>query len=109
MARSRAHLWVGTSGYQYDHWRGLFYPQGLAKRRWFEHFASRFSTVEINNGGNYDGDYAPEALQREAGWIGGELAAGRDVYAYFNNDLSGHAISNALDLRGYVGGVAGQA
>jgi len=46
---ARGRLRVGTSGYQYDHWRGLLYPKGLAKRRWFAHYASRFDTVEINN------------------------------------------------------------
>jgi len=47
--RARGRLRVGTSGYQYDHWRGLLYPKALAKRRWFAHYASRFDTVEINN------------------------------------------------------------
>ncbi|MBW3603774.1 MAG: DUF72 domain-containing protein [Actinobacteria bacterium] len=39
---------VGTSGWQYDDWRGTFYPDDVAKRRWFEHYTSRFPTVEIN-------------------------------------------------------------
>jgi uncharacterized protein YecE (DUF72 family) len=42
-------LYIGTSGYQYDHWRGVFYPEDLPKRRWFEHYAQSFDTVEINN------------------------------------------------------------
>jgi uncharacterized protein YecE (DUF72 family) len=40
---------VGTSGYQSDHWRGLFYPRALPRREWLAHYASRFDTVEINN------------------------------------------------------------
>ncbi len=40
---------VGTSGWQYDHWRARFYPQDLAKKRWFEHYASVFGCVELNN------------------------------------------------------------
>ena len=39
---------VGTSGWQYDDWDGTFYPDHLAKKRWFEHYASVFPTVEIN-------------------------------------------------------------
>jgi uncharacterized protein YecE (DUF72 family) len=39
---------VGTSGWHYDHWRGDFYPDGLAKSRWLEHYAKTFDTVEIN-------------------------------------------------------------
>jgi uncharacterized protein YecE (DUF72 family) len=45
----RAALRVGTSGYQYRHWRGRFYPRGLPQRAWFEHYASVFDSVEINN------------------------------------------------------------
>jgi uncharacterized protein YecE (DUF72 family) len=41
--------WVGTSGWQYRHWRGDFYPQKLPQREWFNHYASVFSTVELNN------------------------------------------------------------
>jgi len=40
---------VGTSGYQYDHWRGLFYPADLPKSGWFAFYARHFDTVEINN------------------------------------------------------------
>lgn len=40
---------VGTSGWQYRDWRGTFYPEGLPQRRWLEHYAERFRTVEVNN------------------------------------------------------------
>jgi uncharacterized protein YecE (DUF72 family) len=40
---------VGTSGWQYDSWRGGLYPPGLAKARWLEHYAGRFVTIEVNN------------------------------------------------------------
>jgi uncharacterized protein YecE (DUF72 family) len=40
---------IGCSGWMYKHWRGLFYPQGLAVKRWFAHYAEVFDTVEINN------------------------------------------------------------
>jgi uncharacterized protein YecE (DUF72 family) len=33
----------------YRHWRGDFYPPGLAVKRWFAHYAAAFGTVEINN------------------------------------------------------------
>jgi uncharacterized protein YecE (DUF72 family) len=44
---STAH--IGCSGWQYKHWRGLFYPADLPQRRWLDFYASRFATVEINN------------------------------------------------------------
>ena len=40
---------VGCSGWQYRHWRGNFYPADLPLKSWFEHYASVFDTVEINN------------------------------------------------------------
>lgn len=40
---------VGCSGWEYKHWRGDFYPADIPKTRWFEHYAARFDTVEINN------------------------------------------------------------
>jgi uncharacterized protein YecE (DUF72 family) len=40
---------VGTSGWEYRHWAGRFYPRGLATDRWLEHYAAEFDTVELNN------------------------------------------------------------
>jgi uncharacterized protein YecE (DUF72 family) len=39
---------VGTSGWQYRHWRGSFYPRELAASAWLPHYAARFPTVEVN-------------------------------------------------------------
>ena len=40
---------IGTSGFYYEHWRGVFYPQDLAKRRFFEYYMKQFDTVELNS------------------------------------------------------------
>ena len=40
---------IGTSGWQYDSWRGRFYPYDVPKRRWLEHHTGAFATVEVNN------------------------------------------------------------
>jgi uncharacterized protein YecE (DUF72 family) len=39
---------IGISGWRYEPWRGVFYPEGLAQRRELEYCATHFSTVEIN-------------------------------------------------------------
>ena len=44
MARFR----VGTSGWNYRHWTGDFYPPDLKQRDWFSYYARHFDTVEIN-------------------------------------------------------------
>ena len=43
-----SNIHVGCSGWVYRHWRGLFYPEGLPQKRWFERYAEEFDTVEIN-------------------------------------------------------------
>lgn len=42
-------LHLGTSGYAYAHWRGIFYPKGLAASKWLAFYARVFSTLELNN------------------------------------------------------------
>jgi len=43
---------VGTSGWQYRDWRGVFYPRNVPQRLWLEYYAGKFGTVE-NNGAFY--------------------------------------------------------
>lgn len=40
---------IGTSGWIYRHWRGVFYPEKLPVSRWFGYYSEHFDTVEINN------------------------------------------------------------
>jgi uncharacterized protein YecE (DUF72 family) len=40
---------IGCSGWNYAHWRERVYPKGLPPKRWLEHYATLFDTVEINN------------------------------------------------------------
>jgi len=42
-------FFIGTSGFSYNHWSGLFYPEGLPKRERLEYYSTRFDTVEINS------------------------------------------------------------
>lgn len=39
---------AGTSGYDYDPWRGRFYPAGLPRAKRLSFYASRLSAVELN-------------------------------------------------------------
>ena len=242
MALRRGKLRIGTSGYQYDGWRGRFYPIDLPKSEWFAHYAEHFDAVELNatfyrlpepttferwreaapsgfcyalkfsrygthikrlkeahetiglfverarllgtklgpilvqlpprwrvnvgrlagfleaapaefrwavefrdpswlceevyavlrqhraalcvhdlierhprvhtaswvylrfHGDRYAGSYSHQALSAAARRVRADLAEGHDVFAFFNNDVGGHAIHNAIDLRRYVAG-----
>ena len=48
MAARPGDVRVGCSGWSYDSWRGRLYPQRLPRRRWLEHYAGTFDTVEVN-------------------------------------------------------------
>jgi uncharacterized protein YecE (DUF72 family) len=40
--------WVGTSGFQYSEWKGIFYPEDLPAAKMLPFYAERFTTTEIN-------------------------------------------------------------
>jgi uncharacterized protein YecE (DUF72 family) len=46
---SAGKIHIGTSGWHYDHWEGVFYPSGLAKKDFLDYYNRHFHTVEINN------------------------------------------------------------
>ena len=240
MNRHYGILRTGTSGFHYNHWKGIFYPEELPKSRWFSHYSQSFDTVELNNtfyrlpsastfdawkeqapkhfcyalkfsrygshlvrlkkprstigkfltvakrlgeflgpvlvqlpprwsvdvprldsflaaaprairwsvefrdpswlcsevftilqrhhaalcihdmnenhprvltapwtylryhGNHYSGSYSHQQLAAEAKWIRRQLASGKDVFAYFNNDAQGYAVRNAADLKRYI-------
>ena len=39
---------VGTSGFSFDSWGGIFYPPGLPKEGRLRFYAQKFRTVELN-------------------------------------------------------------
>ncbi|HET8753542.1 MAG TPA: DUF72 domain-containing protein, partial [Salinimicrobium sp.] len=51
------------------------------------------------HGHNYSGSYTDAELKSIADGIRDHTSHGRDVFVYFNNDLGGHAIRNALSLK----------
>lgn len=42
-------IYIGTSGWHYDDWRGLFYPPGITGYRELAFHAQHFNTVENNS------------------------------------------------------------
>jgi uncharacterized protein YecE (DUF72 family) len=56
--------------------------------------------------GAYRGCYSAEQIAADAACVGGWVAAGKDVYVYYNNDVDGHAVDNARQLVAAVGAAA---
>ena len=44
-----ARLFLGTSGFSYKEWRGIFYPEDLPAKSYLSFYAKHFNTTEINN------------------------------------------------------------
>ena len=42
-------LYIGTSGWHYQHWRNRFYPADLPPAAWLSYYADRFFSVELNS------------------------------------------------------------
>lgn len=43
-----AKAYIGTSGWNYSHWRERFYPRGVSAPKWLSYYAQHFDTAEIN-------------------------------------------------------------
>jgi len=41
-------LFIGTSGWVYPHWEGIFYPEDLPSKDKLKYFSKHFKTAEIN-------------------------------------------------------------
>jgi uncharacterized protein YecE (DUF72 family) len=57
---------IGCSGWNYADWRERIYPRGLPPRRWLEHYATMFDTVEVNAT-----FYRLPTHNAVAGWVAG--------------------------------------
>jgi uncharacterized protein YecE (DUF72 family) len=46
MGKIRWH--IGCSGFHYKHWKGVFYPEDLPQKKWFDYYCRFFDTLELN-------------------------------------------------------------
>ena len=42
-------LLIGTSGYDYPEWKGVFYPEDLKRKNFLSFYATQFNAPELNN------------------------------------------------------------
>ncbi len=105
------HFHIGTSGWDYPHWRGVIYPETLPAQARLAFciydlagFASRravtadFVYLRLHGpGAAYRGRYGHTALAGWAHWLGAQTVAA--AYVYFDNDEAAHAVQDALTLK----------
>jgi uncharacterized protein YecE (DUF72 family) len=47
--KNKKHIYIGTSGWHYQHWKGPFYPEDLPDKDLLSFYSERFDTAEINH------------------------------------------------------------
>ncbi len=118
MAQKAPEIRIGTSGYQYDHWRG---PDWFCEPVYTvlkQHGAAlclhdmltdhpRILTADWTylrfHGDHYQGSYTEKQLADIAQDLQQWRKNGIDLYAYFNNDQNAYAAANAQRLRELAG------
>lgn len=74
----------------------------LLDARWPSDLPGRFVYRRFHGAtGKYSGNYSDGQLRAAARWLEKQ---DRDAWAFFNNDIGGHAFRNALQLKAYVEG-----
>jgi len=43
-----ADLYIGTSGYDYPEWQGIFYPEDLPRDNFLQYYSEQFNSLELN-------------------------------------------------------------
>jgi uncharacterized protein YecE (DUF72 family) len=64
-------LYVGTSGYSYEAWKGKFYPENLPARQMLHFYGECFRAVEINS--TFNGTPKTSVMERWVEAVGGDF------------------------------------
>jgi len=65
-----------------------------------------FVYVRFHGPQKYNGRYDDRVIAEWGAWIAGQMRDGRPAFAYFNNDIGGHAPRDAIRLRTAIAGAA---
>jgi uncharacterized protein YecE (DUF72 family) len=101
---------VGIGGWNYEPWRGVFYPEGLAQAKELAYAASHLTSIEINS--TFYGSQKPESFRKWAGAVpdgfvfsvkGPRFATNRRVLAEAGDSIKRFLDSGVLELRDRFG------
>jgi len=74
-------LLIGTSGYDYPEWKGLFYPETLARAGFMEYYSTHFNSLELN--GTYyrmpTAEQMRSMIERSGGRVSFSVKAFQDI------------------------------
>ena len=101
---------VGIGGWNYEPWRGVFYPKGLPQAKELEYAGSHLTSVEINS--TFYGSQKPESFRKWASAVpdgfvfsvkGPRFATNRRVLAEAGDSIKRFLDSGVLELRDRLG------
>jgi uncharacterized protein YecE (DUF72 family) len=92
-----ARIWIGTSGWHYDSWRGRFFPDRLPLKNQLQYYASQFPTTELN--GVFYRTPTPEAVKSWRAQTGKDFVFAWKASKFITHwkRLSGNSV-NSLEL-----------
>jgi uncharacterized protein YecE (DUF72 family) len=101
---------IGIGGWNYEPWRGVFYPEGLPHAQELAYAASRLTSIEINS--TFYGSQKPESFRKWAATVpdgfvfsvkGPRFATNRRVLAEAGDSIKRFLDSGVLELRDRLG------
>lgn len=107
MAAKSGNIYLGIGGWNYQPWRGVFYPKGLAQAKELEYAASKLTSIEINS--TFYGSQKPESFRKWASAVpngfvfsvkGPRFATNRRDLAGAGDSIKRFLDSGVLELRG---------
>jgi len=110
MTSGKSRIHIGVGGWNYEPWRGSFYPAGLAQRRELEFASRKFTSIEINS--TYYGSQKPESFAKwrdetPEGFLfavkGPRFATNRRVLAEATPSIERFFTSGVMELKDKLG------
>ena len=110
MALKAGRIFVGVGGWNFEPWRGVFYPKGLPQAKELEYAANHLTSIEINS--TFYGSQKPESFRKWAATVpdgfvfsvkGPRFATNRGVLAEAGDSIKRFINSGVLELRDRLG------
>jgi uncharacterized protein YecE (DUF72 family) len=103
-------IYIGIGGWNFEPWRGVFYPKGLPQAKELEYAASHLTSIEIN--ATFYGSQKPESFRKWAATVpdgfvfsvkGPRFATNRRVLAEAGDSIKRFLNSGVLELGDRLG------
>jgi len=103
-------IYLGIGGWNFEPWRGVFYPKGLPQSKELEYAASHLTSIEIN--ATFYGSQRPESFRKWAATVpngfvfsvkGPRFATNRRVLAEAGDSIKRFLDTGVLELAERLG------